>query len=327
MTEQPLRREKTNLDWDGVELFCMVAEAGGLRQAARHAAISVETIRRKISRLESVLGFRLFRRTPSGAEITRRGKELYADAVVAREKIVRIERMAEKRRKAVPQMTVAATEALLSCWIMPMFLKQASVTKSIILNFKPIAPNQRYGSPDADIVIQHNQPSNDDLICRRIGYMHTSFFCAPAAIRELTPLSSTEHLTGKTLLMPGEDADAEAYFSSELQKRREFDFRHVSLSHYAQIMNFLSIDPNAVGILPSCCVGLQPYYRPAIFSEPPTLKREVWLGYQRDVRDVEECDALLNWIIDIFVSATSPWFRNSENAVSNLSAAQSVRSI
>src|SRR5262245_43699333 len=63
------------LDWEDVRVFAALARHGSLSATARALTITHATVARRIAALERSLGARLFKRRPSGYELTAAGRD------------------------------------------------------------------------------------------------------------------------------------------------------------------------------------------------------------------------------------------------------------
>jgi DNA-binding transcriptional LysR family regulator len=63
-----------------LQYLCVVAECGGLSEAARLLGINVSSLSRRISQLEDELGFSIFERSSSGVRLTDGGKDVVRQA-------------------------------------------------------------------------------------------------------------------------------------------------------------------------------------------------------------------------------------------------------
>lgn len=68
------------ISWDDLALFLAVADAGGLGGAARATGVSQPTLSRRMQRLETALGKRLFHRGARGYALTAEGRALQPQA-------------------------------------------------------------------------------------------------------------------------------------------------------------------------------------------------------------------------------------------------------
>lgn len=63
-----------------LQYLCVVAECGGLSEAARLLGLNVSSLSRRISQLEDELGFSIFERSSSGVRLTDGGKDIVRQA-------------------------------------------------------------------------------------------------------------------------------------------------------------------------------------------------------------------------------------------------------
>jgi DNA-binding transcriptional LysR family regulator len=63
-----------------LQYLCVVAECGGLSEAARLVGLNVSSLSRRISQLEDELGFSIFERSSSGVRLTDGGKDIVRQA-------------------------------------------------------------------------------------------------------------------------------------------------------------------------------------------------------------------------------------------------------
>jgi DNA-binding transcriptional LysR family regulator len=71
-------------DWEDVRYFAALARHGSLSATARALTVNHATVARRLAALEEALGTKLFKRRPSGYELTTAGRSALeaADAVV-----------------------------------------------------------------------------------------------------------------------------------------------------------------------------------------------------------------------------------------------------
>src|SRR5580704_4311082 len=68
-----------SVSWDYLRLFLACADSGSFRRAGKSLAIDVATVVRRIDRLETAIGQRLFNRLNAGVTLTDDGTLLAAD--------------------------------------------------------------------------------------------------------------------------------------------------------------------------------------------------------------------------------------------------------
>ncbi len=85
-----------DIPWDDARLFLAVAEAKSLSAAAKALRVGQPTVSRRLAELEYQLGFPLFARSSSGAQLTARGEKLVEPARRMAEWAAELGRSAEK---------------------------------------------------------------------------------------------------------------------------------------------------------------------------------------------------------------------------------------
>ena len=68
------------VSWDDLRVFAIAGKELSLRKAAAALRTSSSTVVRRIERLETILGVRLFDRLPDGVALTSEGRSVFAAA-------------------------------------------------------------------------------------------------------------------------------------------------------------------------------------------------------------------------------------------------------
>src|SRR5437764_5700969 len=68
------------VSWDDLRIFAIAGKELSLRKAAAALRTSSSTVVRRIERLETILGVRLFDRLPDGVALTSEGRSVFAAA-------------------------------------------------------------------------------------------------------------------------------------------------------------------------------------------------------------------------------------------------------
>ena len=147
--------------WDDLQLFHVVAEAGGLSGAAARTGISAPTIGRRMLALERTLGRSLFLRSQRGYELAHDGREL----------LKRVQRMREvasdiadwhSEAFALPFVTIAT-----DCWLSPLIADNLGEVRQKGDRFR-ICCSSEGASADltfraADVVVLAKRPESGNI--------------------------------------------------------------------------------------------------------------------------------------------------------------------
>lgn len=158
-------RMKSPLPLDDLALFLLVAESGSLSAAAKQSGVSVPTLGRKMTRLESTLGRRLFLRGPAGYALTSDGRDLMDQAMPLRSAAMRIDHWRDAGR-AVARVRITAgvwTSHFIARNIRRIWSEDSSWAPDLLAANMNVDIARR----QADIGIRNRRPDHDWLAGRR----------------------------------------------------------------------------------------------------------------------------------------------------------------
>jgi len=168
------------MDWDKLRIFQAAAQAGSFTHAGETLNMSQSAVSRQVSSLEQDLGVPLFHRHARGLILTEQGEELFraASDVLVKLQSVR-SRLTESAEKPRGTLRVTTTTGLGSTWLaqrIPEFVDQyPEINISLILDDEELDLSMR----QADVAIRLRQPTQPDLIQRRLFSMHMNLYAAP----------------------------------------------------------------------------------------------------------------------------------------------------
>jgi DNA-binding transcriptional LysR family regulator len=194
------------LDWDKVRIFYTVAEAGSFTRAGEDLSLSQSAVSRQISALERELRAPLFHRHARGLLLTEQGDLLFR---AARDMKMRLEttraRLSETSERPSGQLKVTTTVGLGSLWLtqrIPEFLDlYPDITVEMLLSNEELDLAMR----EADVAIRLRQPTQPDLIQRRLFTVHFHIYASPDYIKRFGEPKSLEDLDNHRLLAFGGD--------------------------------------------------------------------------------------------------------------------------
>ncbi len=179
------------MDWDKLRIFQAAAQAGSFTHAGEALNMSQSAVSRQVSALEQDLGVPLFHRHARGLILTEQGEELYraASDVLVKLQSVR-SRLTESEEKPTGTLRITTTTGLGSTWLtqrIPEFVDlYPEINISLIFDDEELDLSMR----QADVAIRLRQPTQPDLIQRRLFTMHLHLYAAPAYLKRFgTPKS------------------------------------------------------------------------------------------------------------------------------------------
>jgi len=272
----------TDPGWNLYRTFLAVVRDGSFSAAARRIGVTQPTAGRHIEALETVIGTRLFTRSPRGLMPTEAALALvpHAEAMAAAAAALARTSSGEARAE---RGTVRVTAAeLVGCEVLPTILAEFGFRyPGIALELTLSNRNLDLLRRDADIAIRMVRPTQQSLVARRIGSVEVGLFVHRRYAEVYGVPKSAADLPRHRLI--GFDRDPHAIQSAggrAAELRRE-QFRFRSDSGPAQVAALRA----GVGI--GGCHVLIARRDPdllRVLERAFTFRREMWLAMHRDVK-------------------------------------------
>ena len=168
------------MDWDKLRIFHAVADAGSLTHAGDTLHLSQSAVSRQIRALEDGLNTTLFHRHARGLILTEQG-ELLFDATKHMSK--RLEaaaaRIRDSEEEVYGELRVTTTIGFGSLWLAPrlpaLYEKYPDLKIDLMLEERLLDLPMR----EADVAIRMKEPSQADLIRRRLMTINMRLYASP----------------------------------------------------------------------------------------------------------------------------------------------------
>ncbi len=195
-------------DWNRARAFLVTVEEGSLSAAARALGLAQPTLGRQVSALEEELGVALFERVGHGLELTQNGLDLVEHVRAMAEAANNVALTASGKSQDIEGPICITAAEMYATHILP----------QLVLELREIAPGIRveiYASNElrdlrrreADIAIRNAQPTQPDLIARKLGEDSAAFYATPDVIAALDLKGSKEGLKNAKVVGIGEMGD------------------------------------------------------------------------------------------------------------------------
>ncbi len=173
-------------DWNQVRAFLAASEEGSLSAAARALQQTQPTLSRQVTSLEQSLGVILFERGHRKLQLTVAGLELLEHVRVMAEAANRISLAASGQSQAIEgRVCITATEMLATYYLPAMLRKLREQAPGIVVEVVASDEVRDLLRREADIAIRHTQPTQPDLIARRIGFLRGRIYAARRLLDEV----------------------------------------------------------------------------------------------------------------------------------------------
>ncbi|MGX9350608.1 LysR family transcriptional regulator [Shimia sp. W99] len=173
------------MDWDKLRIFHAVADAGSLTHAGDVLHLSQSAVSRQIRALEESLNTTLFHRHARGLILTEQG-ELLFDATKSMTKRLdaAAARIRDSEEEVFGELRVTTTIGFGTLWLAPrltkLYEKYPDLNIDLMLEEKVLDLPMR----EADVAIRMKEPSQADLIRKRLMSVRMRLYATPEYIQE-----------------------------------------------------------------------------------------------------------------------------------------------
>jgi DNA-binding transcriptional LysR family regulator len=299
--------ETRSLDWDGARMFLEISRVGSLRAASGPLQTSVNTLRRRLERLEHGLGVTLFTRHVDGVRVTEEGERVLAAAQ-------RMEGIAHDLIRAghpveggdAGEVALAATEGLGAFWIAPRVAAFQEHHPATTLNLRCAMAKVDLLRLEADVAVQLERPAAKDLKVVKLARLHLMPFASPGYIAEHGMPTSAADLEHHRMVLFAADQIPTVEQYLERMPDEPFDGQF-SLRNASSAAHYFSILSGAgIGLLPTYAA---PFGAPLVpIDVGYRSMQDVWLAYHPDAVRAQRVTTVIDWLKTIFSPHDQPWF-------------------
>lgn len=188
------------MDWDLVRSFHAVMEAGSLSGAARQMGISQPTVGRHIAELEDQLGAVLFERA-GRLRPTDSAHTLMAHATAMHDAATQLRlRAAGDAQALTGSVRITASQIVAIYRLPPAVTRISTKQPNIDLELVVSNDNQNLLRRDADIALRMVEPTQKEIIAKRIGDIPLGLFASRDYLAERGTPTSAEDLLAHTFI-------------------------------------------------------------------------------------------------------------------------------
>ena len=286
------------MDWDKLRIFHVVADVGSLTHAGESLHLSQSAVSRQIRSLEESLNTILFHRHARGLILTEQGELLFdATNSMVKRLDAASARIRDSKDEVFGELRVTTTTAFGTLWLAPrlsaLYAKYPDLKIDLMLEERVLDLPMR----EADVAIRMKEPSQADLIRKRLMNIKMRLYATPAYLAERgTPQRledmGTHRLISQSTSAPQVSAGAALVqqllsydIASTLTVNTYFGVLQAVLSHLGigVLPNYLTEDfPDMVRVLPDVESGEVP----------------VFLAYPEELRHSKRVAAFRDFVTD-----------------------------
>lgn len=176
------------LSWDWIKSFVAVAEHGSVVTAAQHLNTNAATVSRQITALEKHMGIELFVRSRQGMQATMPAMQFLVHAQAMHNAVHQLSLGAAGKDDALQGLVRISASVSLAHYVLPELL---SVLRSQQpgIQFEVIASDAQSNllKREADIAIRMVQPTQTELIAKRVTYFGIGLYASQSYLARRGP--------------------------------------------------------------------------------------------------------------------------------------------
>jgi DNA-binding transcriptional LysR family regulator len=282
-------RFRTELDWEDVRFFAALARHGSLSAAARALTVNHATVARRLAALEQALAAKLFKRRPTGYELTAAGRSAL-DAADAMESAAAALSQLEPEAELSGLVRITATPSLAEVFLIPRLAalqqQHPALDLEIMAERRPVSL-QRHQS---DIALRLGRPERGELLARRVARVAYRFYATPVW-RDRLKQGAAPCLIG--FVGAGSQFPEALWLARRLRKGR------IAFRCNNQIGQLSAARAGCgIAMLPCFLAAADPALVELRLADmPPT--RELWLITRRDVQKTPRIRAVTDVLVDL----------------------------
>ncbi len=195
---------RSTMDWDKLKVFHAAAEAGSFTHAGEQLGLSQSAVSRQVSALEQELAVSLFHRHARGLILTEQGEMLYR---TAHEVFMKLEaaraKLTDSREKPNGELKVTTTPGIGVHWLTPRLGEFIELYPEIRLTLLTTDEELDLAMREADVAIRLRQPTQPDLIQRKLFSVHFHAFASPEYLKRFGTPHALHDLDNHLIVLLG----------------------------------------------------------------------------------------------------------------------------
>ncbi|BBE72587.1 HTH-type transcriptional regulator DmlR [Pleomorphomonas sp. SM30] len=197
------------MDWDKLRIFHAAARAGSFTHAGDVLSMSQSAVSRQVGALEQDLGVPLFHRHARGLILTEQGELLYRAAHDVLMKLEDVQsRLTDSRERPSGSLRVTTTVGLGSTWLTSRMHEFIDLYPEVQLQLILDDVELDLAMRQADVAIRLRQPTQPDLIQRKLFTVHFHLYASPHYVKRFGSPRTIEELEGHRIVTFGAAAPA-----------------------------------------------------------------------------------------------------------------------
>ena len=301
------------MDWDKLRIFHAVADAGSLTHAGDKLNLSQSAVSRQIRGLEEQLNTNLFHRHARGLILTEQGELLFdATSAMTKRLDAASARIRDSEEEVFGELRVTTTTGFGTLWLAPrlskLYEQYPDLKVDLMLEERVLDLPMR----EADVAIRLKEPSQADLIRKRLMTVRMWLYATPKYLEENGTPETLEDMAEHRLICQNTDSAQVGAGVNLVQQLMLNDVRSLlTVNNYFGVLQ---------GVLHDLGIGVLPDYVTQDFPELvhvlPNVESAdvpVFLAYPEELRQSKRVSAFKDFVQDEIISFRKQ-LRENENS-------------
>jgi len=300
------------MDWDKLRIFHAVADAGSLTHAGDTLHLSQSAVSRQIRGLEEGLNTTLFHRHARGLILTEQGELLFdATKHMSKRLDAAAARIRDSEEEVFGELRVTTTIGFGSLWLAPrlpaLYEKYPDLKIDLMLEERLLDLPMR----EADVAIRMKEPSQADLIRRRLMTINMRLYASASYLAEHGTPQTTEDLKDHRLISQNTSSaqvSAGALLVNELMSYEIGST--LTVNNYFGVLQAV-IHDLGVGVLPDYLTQDFPELV-RVLPDVESAEVPVFLAYPEELRQSKRVEVFRDFVAEEVIA-----YRRRQRAVEN----------
>lgn len=276
------------MDWDDMRIFLAVARADSLSGAGRRLGVDASTVGRRVARLESTLGAKLFVKTPQGYALAPEGERLLPHAEAAEQALSHALEAVSGPGDLSGQLRIGAPDGCANYLLPQVCARLCQAHPGLELQIVALPRMFSLSRREADMAIAVSQPQAGRLVVQRLTDYRLHLAAHRDYLAASPPIRRREDLRGHRMIG----------YIPDMIFDRELDYLTETGADFAQLTsNSVSVQMQAIragaglGIVHDFAIPFSPGVR-RILTDTISLTRSFWLVRYADDRRSQRMNRL-----------------------------------
>ena len=290
------------MDWDKLRIFHAVADAGSLTHAGDTLHLSQSAVSRQVRALEESLNTTLFHRHARGLILTEQGELLFdATSSMMKRLDAATARIKDSEEEVFGELRVTTTTGFGSLWLAPrlpaLYAKYPDLKIELMLEERVLDLPMR----EADVAIRMKEPSQADLIRKRLMSVRMRLYASPDYLAVNGALDQIEDISKHRLICQNPNSAQVGAGATLVQHLMSYDIRStLTVNNYFGVLQAV-LSGLGIGVLPDYLTNDFPNLV-RVLPEVESGEVPVFLAYPEELRQSKRISAFRDFVQDEIIS-------------------------